>query len=97
MTACITFDTASGIAFSTGSLALNILRGPLELIGGVAAGSLVGLAYYPLQRATLPQRSLIVILTGVTLVLAGKFLEVRLRAWNFFFLPMIAVFQEGGQ
>ena len=81
MTACIAFDTASGIAFSTGSLALNILRGPLELIGGVAAGSLVGLAYYPLQRATLPQRSLIVILTGVTLVLAGKFLEVRLRAW----------------
>ncbi|KAG8519400.1 Sodium/hydrogen exchanger 9B2 [Galemys pyrenaicus] len=43
------FNTCLGMAFSTGSTAFNVLRGALEVVIGVAAGSLLGffIQYFP--------------------------------------------------
>ncbi|XP_051559019.1 sodium/hydrogen exchanger 9B2 [Myxocyprinus asiaticus] len=43
------FTTCLGVAFATGTVWLNVLRGPLEVLGGVVAGVALGyfLRYFP--------------------------------------------------
>lgn len=59
------FTTCLGIAFATGSVWLNVLRGPLEVLGGAVTGVALGffLHYFPSrdQRNLVLKRSFLVL------------------------------------
>ncbi|KNC53383.1 uncharacterized protein AMSG_08888 [Thecamonas trahens ATCC 50062] len=70
------FGAFLGIAFASGSLLLNILRGPFELVGGLVLGTILGVLAIPLASAPLGWRTIGVALGGLGATLGGRHFEV---------------------
>ncbi|XP_012583469.1 PREDICTED: mitochondrial sodium/hydrogen exchanger 9B2 isoform X2 [Condylura cristata] len=74
------FNTCLGMAFSTGSTAFNVLRGVLEVVIGVAAGTLLGffIQYFPSsdQAQLRWKRAFLVLGFSVVAVFSSGFLGV---------------------
>ncbi|XP_051271812.1 sodium/hydrogen exchanger 9B2 isoform X1 [Dicentrarchus labrax] len=79
------FSTCLGIAFSTGSTWMNILKGLLEVVGGVIAGLILGLFLY-----CFPSKD------QEDLVLRRTFMLLGLSVFSVFFSHVIGFAGAGG-
>ena len=70
------FGAFLGIAFAEGSLLLNILRGPIELVAGLVLGAILGIIAIPVRHAPAGWRCVVVSGLGMAATLGGRKFEV---------------------